>query len=128
SIIVFVLLLFLSGGAFTTPAASPWTSVTSKNFTIAGDASEPQLKAVAIRLEQFRDALSQLLPGIRFDVGVRTHVLVFKDQATYRPFKPRRPDGTPDDAIKGYFLGSDDVNYVTLAIDGGDDPYSTINH
>src|SRR5205085_7390374 len=46
SIIVFVLLLFLSGGAFTTPAASPWTSVTSKNFPIAGDASEAQLKAV----------------------------------------------------------------------------------
>jgi tetratricopeptide (TPR) repeat protein len=128
SIIIFVVLLDLSLGAFSATAASPWTSVTSKNFTIAGDAAEPQLKAVAIRLEQFRDALTQLLPEIRFDAGVRTNVIVFKDQATYRPFKPRRPDGTPDDPIKGYFLGSDDVNYVTLAIDGGDDPYRTIKH
>ena len=128
SLVLFAIIFALTVGT-SASGASGWTSVRSKNFFLVGDASEVQLKDAAARLEQFRNALSQLLPEVRFDVGVRTNVIVFKDSATYRAFKPKRPDGTPDDAVAGYFLAGDDVNYITLsaAPDKGD-PFHTINH
>ena len=68
-------------------------------------------------------------PGLKFDVGIRTNVIVFKDSTSYRAFKPKRPDGTTDEAVAGYFLAGDDVNYITLSVapERGD-PFHTINH
>jgi tetratricopeptide (TPR) repeat protein len=110
-------------------AGGGWTSVKSKNFFLVGDAPEPAMRGVAIRLEQFRQAFHQLFPDLKLDSGVRTNVIVFKDSASYRPFKPKKPDGTPDEAISGYFLAADDINYITLSIDGNKgDPYRTIYH
>jgi Putative Zn-dependent protease, contains TPR repeats len=110
-------------------AAGNWISVRSKNFFLAGDAPEPAMRDVALRLEQFREAFGQIFPGLKLDSGVRTNVIVFKDSLSYRPFKPKRPDGTPDDAVAGYFLAGDDINYITLSIDPSNgNPYRTIYH
>jgi tetratricopeptide (TPR) repeat protein len=106
-----------------------WSSIRSKNFLLVGDADEAQMRVVAEKLEKFREALARVLPGLKFDAAIRTNVIVFKDPAGYRPFKPKRPDGSPDDAVAGYFLGGDDVNYITLSVAGDKgDPYQTIYH
>jgi tetratricopeptide (TPR) repeat protein len=110
-------------------AASDWTSVKSKNFNLAGEASEAELRIVAERLEQFREIFADLFPELNTGSKARANVIIFRDAESFRPFKPKRPDGTADDAIAGYFLAAENVNYITLAMKGGkSDPFHTIFH
>jgi tetratricopeptide (TPR) repeat protein len=110
-------------------AATDWAGVKSKNFNLAGEATEAELRVVAERLEQFREVFSHLFPQFGTNSKARANVIIFRDAESFRPFKPRRPDGTADDAIAGYFLASENVNYIALALRGGkSDPFHTIFH
>jgi tetratricopeptide (TPR) repeat protein len=53
-------------------------------------------------------------------------VIVFKDQKSYDPYKPRFNGKTV--AVGGYFLGGQDVNYITLATDSRGDDFQTVYH
>ncbi|MEJ7846814.1 MAG: DUF1570 domain-containing protein [Pyrinomonadaceae bacterium] len=107
-----------------------WTSVSSNNFYLAGDAGEAENRAAAHRLEEFRQVFSQIFPGLKLELpGVPTNVIVFKTSDSYRPFKPRRLDGTADEAIAGYFQAGTGANYITLsAPEASKERYGTIIH
>lgn len=109
-------------------AAEGWTQVRSKNFFLIGDAGEREIRQTAARLEQFRETFRLLFPQIKLDGGIRTNVIVFKDAASFAPFKPKRPDGSADTAVAGYFQAGEDINYITLSV--GDKPgaFGTIFH
>ena len=109
-------------------AAGAWTSVRSKNFLLIGDADEKDIRAVAIGLEQFRHALRQIYPGLKLPDAVETRIMVFRDAASYRDFKPKRTDGTLDDTVAGFFVPGDDVNYITLSAGDRSDPLATAAH
>ncbi|HSU24964.1 MAG TPA: tetratricopeptide repeat protein, partial [Pyrinomonadaceae bacterium] len=82
-----------------------------------------------MRLEQFRWAFSRLYPQLKLDNDSRTRFIIFKDAASYFEFLPKRPDGSTDIGVAGYFQPGEDVNYITLAAsDGQSDPYSTAVH
>ncbi len=108
-------------------AAGPWVQVRSKNFVLVGNAAEKDIRQTAARLEQFRETLRLLFPQLKLDGGIRTNVVAFKDAASYAPFKPKRQDGTVDNAVVGYFQPGDDVNYITLSA-GETAAYATIFH
>lgn len=99
-------------------AKDNWISLRSKNFFLVGNASEKEIRKVALKLEQFREVLTRALPNIRFNSPVPTTVVVFRDHRSYGPFKPR-----PNTA--GYFQAGPDVNYITLTteIPGANNPY-----
>ena len=97
------------------PAA--WVSVRTRNFLVEGGADEAELRLVAARLEEYRAAFARLLSGEHFDAGVPTTVVVFPDDASYGPFKPRI-GGQVARNVAGYFQPGTDVNYITLARDG----------
>jgi tetratricopeptide (TPR) repeat protein len=102
-------------------ARDNWTIVHSKNFTLVGNASEKEIRQVATRLEQFRDAFTRLLRGARFETPVPTTVIVFKSKNSYKPFN--------DGNNAGYFQKGEDVNYITLTTEaGGENPFSIIYH
>ncbi len=111
------------------PAASPvaakdnWISVRSKNFLLIGNASEKQVRQVGVRLEQFREAFSNLFPRAVVSTPVPTTVVVFKNDSSFGPFKP-------NSNTAGYFQSGEDVNYITLAAEvrGQQDPYTIIFH
>ncbi|QYO65415.1 tetratricopeptide repeat protein [Leptolyngbya sp. 7M] len=106
-----------------------WISVRTKNFYLIGDASEKDIKAIGTRLEQFRESFRLLFPKIQFSSPRQTNVIVFKNSSNYRSFKPKRPDGKPDDGIVGYFQASEDMNYITLSAEkSSQDPFQTIFH
>src|SRR3712207_1948089 len=86
-----------------------WTSVNSKNFELVGNANEKEIRRVATKLEQFREVFRQLFPKVNFNSAIPTRVVVFKNSGAYKPFKPVRADGKPDDGIAGYFHPGDDV-------------------
>ena len=104
-----------------------WTSVSSRNFFLVGNANEREIQEVAARLEQFRGALTQFFAGANVALPVETNVIVFRTDESYRPFKPIY-EGQPSN-VSGYFQGNPDLNYITLSVEGNSvRPYSTIFH
>src|SRR5215213_3856334 len=88
-------------------AKDNWVSVHTKNFFMVGNASEKEIRQVALKLEQFRTVFTKLFPNIKFNTPVPTTVVVFKSDSSYAPFKPSTNTA-------GYFQPGQDVNYITL--------------
>src|SRR3954463_7166503 len=110
-------------------AKDTWTSVRSQNFSLVGNASEKEIRQVATRLEQVREGVTKLFPTLNFTTPVPTTVVVSKNDAAYKPFKPLA-DGKPVE-VAGYFQPGQDVNYITLTPEragGAENPYGTIYH
>lgn len=106
-----------------------WISVRSKNFRIAGNAPEIDLRSAANRLEEFRWAFARLYPQLKLDNGRPTQIVIFKDAASYSAYLPKRPDDSPDEGVAGYFQSGEDINYITFAAAaGGENPFSTAVH
>lgn len=104
-------------------ARDAWVSVRSKHLLVIGNGSEKEIRQVAARLEQFREVVSQVFAKAGSDSLVPTTVIVFKDDASYSPFKTNENNA-------GYFQPGTDVNYITLSTEtrGDQDPYSIIFH
>lgn len=121
-------LICLLAAAPVAHAKDTWTSVRSKNFYLVGNASEKDIRQVATRLEQFRDVFTRLFTRARFNSPIPTTVIVFKNDDSYKPFKPV-VDGKVS-KVAGYFLPGEDVNYITLtpASSAAENPYQVIYH
>lgn len=113
----------------TVSAKDQWLQVRSKNFNLIGNASEKDIRKVAVRLEQFRETFRLLFKQVNLNSPIPTNVLVFKSESSYKQFKPKRADGKIDNFVAGYFQGGEDVNYITLSTEGEDaDTFGTIFH
>jgi tetratricopeptide (TPR) repeat protein len=109
-------------------AKDTWLSVRSKNFLLIGNASEKEIRQVGTRLEQFRYVFMQLFPKANLNTPVPTTVIVFKNDSSYKPFKPLY-QGKTNDNIAGYFQQGEDVNYITLTTEARpESPYGVIFH
>lgn len=110
-------------------ATDTWSSIRSKIFSIIGNATPQQMRAAAERLEQFRRAFSRLYPQLKLGNGKPTEIVMFRDATAYFDFLPRRPDGSADVGVAGYFQAGEDTNYITFAASQRqEDPYSTAIH
>jgi len=96
----------------TAQAADKWLAVRSKDFFLVGNASESAIKRVGRNLEEFRSAFTALFPGIADRDSVPTVVIVFKDDESFRPFKPLY-NGKPAN-VAGYFQAGSDMNFIAL--------------
>jgi tetratricopeptide (TPR) repeat protein len=123
AIVLTVVSTFLVTSNSTALAKDSWVSVRSRNFLVIGNGSEKDNQNVALKLEQFRDAISQMFPRIVTSSPVPTTVIVFKSDSSYRPFKANSTNA-------GYFQPGPDVNYITLTTDvqGSQDPFTIIFH
>jgi tetratricopeptide (TPR) repeat protein len=112
----------------TASAREAWVKVRTANFLLIGNASERDIRNVAAHLELFRSALASLFKT-RLASELPTNVVVFKDDASYTPYKPLKRDGKLDLSVQGYFESGSDVNYITVAIGRGEEAaYRTIFH
>jgi FimV-like protein len=108
-------------------AKETWVGVRSPNYLLVGDASEREIREVAIRFEQFRKAFSQLFPASGLASSVPTTVVVFKDFDSYRDFRPHY-QGRPTEFLS-YFQSSFDINYIALPLGGdGESLYVKLFH
>jgi FimV-like protein len=127
AIVLAIAFCFFSVVCSTAPvsAKDKWTSVRSKNFLMIGNASEKEIRQVGVRLEQFREVFSRLFTSLKIDSPVPTTVIVFKNDQSYRPFKPNANTA-------GYFQAGPDVNYITLQLtsdlNSQQDPFAIILH
>jgi len=95
----------------TVSARDTWMSVKTKNFHLIGNANEKEIRLVALKLEQFREVFTKLMPAMKYNTPVPTTVVVFKSKSTYAPFGP---PGT-----SGFFQSGADVNYIALSTERG---------
>ncbi|HEX8369978.1 MAG TPA: tetratricopeptide repeat protein [Pyrinomonadaceae bacterium] len=124
--VLFFALFFANADAF---GRDEWLAVRSKNFNLIGNASEKDIRSVAARLEQFREVFRQIFDKVNFNSPVPTTVIVFKDANSYNPYKPVKADGQIDKTVAGYFLSTDDANFITLSMEGDtNQAYETIFH
>jgi FimV-like protein len=123
SLAISVCLLLVVSQHTPVAAKDTWVSVRTKNFSMLGNASEQEIRRVALKLEQFREAFTNIFPNIQFNTPVPTTVIVFKSDSSYAPFKPGAN-------IAGYFQSGPDVNYITLTTEvrGAQDPFTVIFH
>jgi len=104
-----------------------WRSVRTNNLFVIGNADAEKLRQVAAWLEFFHSSFARLVSRNVLNSSVPTTVLIFRDDASFTPFKPLY-QGRPAN-VAGYFLPGDDVNYIAISLDTGErDPYSTAFH
>jgi tetratricopeptide (TPR) repeat protein len=93
-------------------AADKWLSIQSKNFLLVGNASESAIRRVGRDLEEFRAAFATIFPSVGQQSSSRITVLVFKDDDSFKPFKPLY-QGKPAN-IAGLFQSGQDINFIAL--------------
>jgi len=95
-------------------AESRWTRLRSEHFVFVGDASERNIRDVALHLEQFRDVLSRVLPPSVLATTIPTTVFVFKNDASLSPYKSKF-EGRPV-SVAGFFSGWTDRNLIAINV------------
>src|SRR5437763_43525 len=91
-------------------AKEQWYALHSKNFYLIGNASEKNIREVATRLEQFREAFTKVFPSTKSAAAQPVTVIVFKNHASFVPFMPIHNGKTLD--VAGYFQASDEGRYI----------------
>ena len=104
-----------------------WRSVRTNNMFVIGNADAEKLRQVAAWLEFFHSAFARLISRNVLDSSVPTTVIIFRDEASFRPFKPLYQGRVAN--VSGFFQPGDDVNYIALSLDPNDrDPFGTAFH
>lgn len=104
-----------------------WRSVRTNNLLVISNAEPEKLRQVAVWLEFFHSAFGRLVSRNVLDSSVPTTVVVFRDDASFTPFKPLY-QGRPVN-VAGYFQPGDDVNYISMSLDPRErDPFSVAFH
>lgn len=109
-----VIVLLLARPAF---GADKWLSIHSRNFTLVGSASESDIRRVGRTLEEFRSAVAMVFPKMDQTASVPTTLLVFKNDESFKPFKPLY-QGQPSNAL-AFFQPGEDVNYIAVTANLG---------
>jgi FimV-like protein len=108
-------------------AKGSWRSVRTNNLFVIGNADPETLQQVATWLEFFHAAFGRLVSRSVFDSSSPTTVVVFRDDASFVPFKPLY-QGRPLN-LAGYFQPGEDLNYIAISLDPGERvSYSTAFH
>ena len=134
ALILAALCIFHSGAAHAKPRllAAPqsrdtWRSVRTNNMFVIGNADPEKLRQVAAWLEFFHRSFARLISRNVIDSSVPTTVIVFRDEASFRPFKPIYQGRAIN--VSGFFQPGNDVNYIAISLDSYDrDPFGTAFH
>lgn len=108
-------------------AKDRWIQMTTKNLNVVSNASEDDTRELALKIEQFHFIFTKLF-GIGTDGFLPVTVIAFKNDSSFKPFKPLY-NGKPAN-IAGYFQSSDDENLIALTTSEYSEEYplATIFH
>ena len=98
------------------PDGERWLELQSKNFILAGTASENDIRKVAADLELLRDTFAQLYPRVKGVSPTPTTVLVFRNTESFRWYRPE-DDRQPEKA-RAYLQDSPDKTYIVMKHSG----------
>jgi tetratricopeptide (TPR) repeat protein len=118
--LAFWLALLCVFGQMTSGAAvakEKWINLQTKNFNIVSNADEGATRGLALKLEQFQYIISKLF-DIKRPSPVPITVVVFKDDGSFKPFKPLY-NGKPAN-LAGYFQRDENESVIALNINGNE--------
>lgn len=123
----FIILLFcflFSPLVYTACAKDAWIGLHTRNYQLVGNVKESELRTIAVQLERFRHIFIKQFENADLNSPVPTTVLVFKNSASFDPYK--RVVGVPSAA---YFQSGEDMNYIAMALGNWlSDPFEMIFH
>ena len=126
-ITLFLVVLFTIPQPSAAQTRDTWRSVRTNNLFVIGNADPEKLRQVAVWLEFFHSAFGRLLSRNVLDSSAPTTVVVFRDDASFIPFKPLY-QGRPAN-LAGFFQPGDDVNYIAMSLDPRlKDPFEVAFH
>jgi tetratricopeptide (TPR) repeat protein len=102
-----------------------WIAVRTEHFRLLSNASERSTSKIGARLEQMQQVLA-LAFNRDAVTALPAHIYVFKDEASFAPFKIGA-NGRPD-SIVGYHVGTPSAHYIAIDASAGDRPFRTIYH
>lgn len=108
------------------PEKDSWIQVQTAHFVLYSDTTERRTVDLGRRLERFRAALSRFNKKFRVDPAVTTSIFVFKDDASFTPYKKRFNGKIVD--MAGMFVGRQDGYYIELNGAKQGDPLDVIYH
>lgn len=123
-LIVLLGLTVLAGDAY---ASDQWKSLRTEHFLFVGDTSESGIRAAALKLEQFRAAILQVLPPARRVTGRPIRVVVFDDARSFAAAR-QRASGRDLPNIGGYFISGPDADYIAVLAHRNDAAFRPILH
>src|SRR5579862_7566360 len=94
--------------------ADKWISIHTKNFNLAGNVSESDIRRTGRVFEEFRSAMAMLFPRIDDVSGAPTTILVFKNDDSFKPYKPVVKGDAAN--IVAFFQPGTDVNYIATTV------------
>jgi tetratricopeptide (TPR) repeat protein len=127
SVVFFFLLVFLSVSALAAP--EQWVEVRSSHFTVLTDSNEKRGRDVLDQFERMRWVFQTLFPNINVDPAAPIVVFAAKNGKIFQAFEPEAYLAKGQLSLAGYFLSTQDRNYVLLRLDAEQEhPYATIYH
>jgi tetratricopeptide (TPR) repeat protein len=126
TLISHILVVLFSVSTITAQTRDSWRSIRTNHLFVIGNADPEKLRQVAVWLEFFHGAFARLVSRNVIDSSTPTTVIVFRDDASFTPFKPLYQGRATN--VSGFFLPANDVNYIVLSLDPSGDPYGTAFH
>lgn len=103
-----------------------WIRLETDQFSLFSNAGERRTANLARGLEQLREVLETTTGGLVFDSPVETRIFVFKNGVTMEPYLLEFRDRSAE--VGGYFLATQDGNYVVVNATADDQPFRVVNH
>ena len=103
-----------------------WIRVDTDHFTLFSNASERQTKQLGRHVEKLKQALEATSTEMTTISPLPTYIFVFRNESTFHDYKLGR-DGRSAN-LAGYFVRSDDGNYVAINVASGYRPEEIIFH
>lgn len=107
--------------------AADWLSLRTQNFLFIGDAGAGEIRSVALRFEQFREAVTTTFPVFtERRPGPPVVVFVFRNRRSFEPFLPQYNGKSVQ--VGGYYVSGRDVNYIAMAADTRGPDFQSVYH
>lgn len=128
-----IAVLVLSLGLFcgSVPAfADGWLEVRSDHFTVLTDSNEKQARHILDQFERMRWVFQTLFPKSKVDPVSPIVVLAARNGKSFQSLEPQAYLAAGQLKLGGYFLRTQDKNYVLLRLDAEQEqhPYAAIYH
>ena len=125
-----VLLLAVMLASMARASAPQWVEVRSPHFTVVSDANEKQSRHILDQLERMRWVFQTLFPKVNVDPAEPILVFAARNAKTFQTLEPAPYLAKGQLNLAGYFLHTQDHNYVLLRLDAGEEehPFATVYH
>lgn len=128
----FIALLLMVAGACTAASAAPdqWTQVSSSHFIVVTNANEKQARHLVDQFERMRWVFQTLFPKVNADPAIPIQVYAAKNLKTFQSFEPSAYLSKGSLNLGGYFLPTQDKNYILLRLDTEQQkhPFAAVYH